>query len=73
VVIGIRPEWAPDVARMEEICMPRRLMYMQPEGLSKLGRPRTVWTDVVGKGARMLGIRSWWAAAMNPEKWKKRL
>jgi hypothetical protein len=33
-----RLRWA--VARMDENCMPRRLMYVQPEGLRKVGRPR---------------------------------
>jgi hypothetical protein len=27
----------------------------------------------VGKDARVLGIRSWWAAAMNCEEWRKLL
>jgi hypothetical protein len=27
----------------------------------------------VGKDARMLGLRSWWATAMNQEEWKKLL
>jgi len=63
VVISIaRLRWAGHVARMEEICMPRRLMYMQPEGLRKVGRPRARWRDEVGSEARMLGM-SWWATA----------
>jgi hypothetical protein len=66
VVIRIaRLRWAGDVARMDENCMPRRLMYVQPEGLRKVGRPRAKWGDEVGKDARMLGLRSWWATAMN--------
>jgi hypothetical protein len=43
---------------MEEICVPRRLMYMQLEGLRKVGRPSASWRDEVGEDARMLGIRS---------------
>jgi hypothetical protein len=35
-----RLRWAGHVARMNENCKPRRLMYMQPEGLRKVGRPR---------------------------------
>jgi hypothetical protein len=53
--------------------MPRRLMYTQPEGLRKVGRPRTRWRDDVGKDARMLGIRRQWATAMNREEWRKLL
>jgi hypothetical protein len=54
---------------MEENFMPRKLMYMQLEGPRKVGRPRVRWRDYVGKDARMLGIRSWWATAMNREEW----
>jgi hypothetical protein len=37
VVIRIaRLRWAGHVARMDENCMPRRLMYVQPEGLRKV-------------------------------------
>jgi hypothetical protein len=53
-----RLRWAGHVARMDENCMPRRLMYVQPEGLRKVGRPRARWRDEVGKDARMLGLRS---------------
>jgi hypothetical protein len=49
VVICIaRLGWAGHVARMEGICMPRRLMYMHPEGLRKVGRPRSRWRGEVG-------------------------
>jgi hypothetical protein len=58
---------------MHENCMPRRLMYVQPGGLRKVGRPRARWRDEVGKDARMLGLRSWWATAMNREEWRKLL
>lgn len=43
--------------------MRRRLMYMQPEGLRKVGGRLAGWSDEVGNEAGMLGIRSWWAAA----------
>jgi hypothetical protein len=58
---------------MDENCMPRRLMYMQLEGLREVGRPRARWRDEVGTEARMLGIRSWWAKAMNREDWMELL
>jgi hypothetical protein len=53
--------------------MPRRLMYVQLEGLMKVGRQRARWRDEVGKDARMLGLKSWWATAMNGEEWRKLL
>jgi hypothetical protein len=31
-------------------------MYLQPERLRKVGRPRARWRDEVGKDARMLGL-----------------
>jgi hypothetical protein len=58
---------------MDENCMLRRLMYVQLEGLRKVGRPCARWRDEVGKDARMLGLRSWWATAMNREEWRKLL
>jgi hypothetical protein len=74
VVIRIaRLRWAGNVARMHEKCMPRRLMYVQLEGLRKVGRPRARWRDEVGKDARMPGLRSWWATAMKREEWRKLL
>jgi hypothetical protein len=74
VIIRIaRLRWAGHVTRIEENSMPRRLMYMQPEGPTKVGRPRTRCRDDVGMDARMLGIRSWWATAMNREEWRKLL
>jgi hypothetical protein len=73
VVIRIaRLRWAGHV-RMHEKCMPRRLMYVQSEGLRNVGRPRARWRDEVGKDARMLGLWSWWATAMKREGWRKLL
>jgi hypothetical protein len=46
---------------------------MQPEGPRKVGRSRARWRGDVGKNARVLGIRSWWATAMNREDWRKLL
>jgi hypothetical protein len=48
-------------------------MYVQPEELRKVGRPRVRWRDEVGEEARMLGLRSWWATAMNREDRRKLL
>jgi hypothetical protein len=48
-------------------------MYIQTKGPNKVGRPRARWRDDVGKTARMLGIRSWWATAVNREEWRKLL
>jgi hypothetical protein len=38
-----------------------------------VGRPHARWRDDVGKDARMLGIRSWWATPMNHKEWRKLL
>lgn len=53
--------------------MPRTLMYVQPELLRKVGRPRTTWTDEVEEDAKMLGIRIWSATIMNGEAWRELL
>jgi hypothetical protein len=39
----------------------------------KVGRPRARWRDEVGKDARVLGLRSCWARAINREEWRKLL
>jgi hypothetical protein len=73
VIIRIaRLRWAGHVARMDENCMLRRLMYVQLEGLRKVRRPYARWRHEVGKNARILGLRSW-ATAMNREEWRKLL
>jgi hypothetical protein len=66
----IRLLWAAHVTGMEENSMHRRLRYMKPEGPRKVWKPHARWGDDVGKDARMLGIRSWWATAMNREEWR---
>ena len=53
------------VARLDEICMPRRLMFMQPAELRKVGRPCMRWRGKVGKDISMLGIWSSWATAVD--------
>jgi hypothetical protein len=58
---------------MDKNCMSRRLIYVQPKGLRKVGRPRARWRDEVGKDARMLGLGRWWATAMNREEWRELL
>jgi hypothetical protein len=73
IIITARLRWAGHVARIDENCVLRTLMYVQPEGLRKARRPRARWRDEVGKDARMLGLRSWWAAVMNGEDWRKLL
>jgi hypothetical protein len=74
VIIRIaRLRWAGHVARIDENCVLRTLMHVQPEGLRKVRRPHAMWRDEVVKDARMLGLRSWWAAVMNREEWRKLL
>jgi hypothetical protein len=74
VIIRIaRLRWAGHFTRIDENSMPTRWMYMQPEGPRKVVRRRARWRDDVGKDARMLGIRSWWATAMKREEWRKLL
>jgi hypothetical protein len=51
--------WAGRVARMEDICMPRREMYTQPGVLRKVERPLVLRKVEVGKDERMMGIRDW--------------
>jgi hypothetical protein len=52
---------------MDEIHTPRRLTYMEPQGLRKVKISRARWKDDMQKEVRMLGMRRWWATAMNQE------
>jgi hypothetical protein len=61
------------VRRMDEEALPRRIMCVAPRGKRKTGRPKARWREEVGKDARMLGIKSWWSAAMNREEWRRLL
>jgi hypothetical protein len=58
---------------MDEETLPRRTMYVTAIGQRKTGRPKARWREDVGKEARMLGVRSWWSAAMNREEWRRLL
>jgi hypothetical protein len=74
VIIRIaRLRWGGHVTRMEKNFVRGTVMYIQPEGPRKVGRPRASWRDDVGKDAGMLGIRGWRATAMNREEWRKLL
>jgi hypothetical protein len=53
-----RLQWAGHVARMDENCMPRKVMYVQLERLRKVGRPHARWRYEVGNDAHLLGLRS---------------
>jgi hypothetical protein len=48
-------------------------MYVTAIGQQKTGRPKACWTEEVEKDARMLGISSWWSAAMNREECRQLL
>jgi hypothetical protein len=49
IVSSFKLRWADHVARMVKNSMPTRLMYVQTEGLRKVGRTRARWRDEVGK------------------------
>jgi hypothetical protein len=57
-----RLRWAGYVARMDDICMPRRLMYVQRSGEMKWGGMQRCWDLGVG------GV-----TAMNHEEWERLL
>jgi hypothetical protein len=65
-----RLRWAGHVRRMDEEALPRRIMYVTPIGQWKIGRPKARLREEAGKDERVLGIRSWWSAAMNREEWR---
>jgi hypothetical protein len=50
-----RLQWAGYVSRTDDICMPRRLTYMQREWVRKMGRMNARWKDGNGKGYKDAG------------------
>lgn len=61
------------VARMDEICMPRRLMYNATRSTKESGKTMHEMERKSGKDTRMLGIRSWWATAVDQGEWRELL
>jgi hypothetical protein len=52
--------WASHIIRMEEERIPKKVLKGNFYTTRPLGRPRTIWADVVRRDAlQLLGIRGW--------------
>jgi len=58
---------------MEEIRIPKRVLYMNLGTTRLTGRPRNRWQDEVTEAGRILGGEGWQEKVHNREEWKKLL
>ena len=54
-----RLQWLGLVYRMDENCPTRRILFSNPVGTRKRGRPKMRWLDLVQGDLENLGIRDW--------------
>jgi hypothetical protein len=64
--------WAGHVVRMEQHCIPKKVLGRCFGGRRPVVRPRNRWEDVIQRdAANLLRILNWKAAARDEEEWRK--
>jgi hypothetical protein len=64
--------WAGYVVRMEQHCIPKKVIGSCFGGRKPVERPRNRWKDVIQRdAANLLRIRNWKAVARDKEEWRK--
>jgi hypothetical protein len=58
---------------MEEIRIPKRVLYMNFESIRPRGRPRNRWQAEVREDGRIVGGEEWQEKLYNREEWRKLL
>jgi len=58
---------------MEEIKIPKKVLYMNMEATRTRGRPRNRWQDEVREDGRLVGGKGWKERVYNREECKKLL
>jgi hypothetical protein len=58
---------------MEEIRIPKRVLYMNLETTRPRDRPRNRWQDEVKEDGRIVGGEEWQENVNDSEEWKKLL
>ena len=56
--------------RMDENELPKKILWINPEGKGGRGRPKSRWTDRVEEDATKLGCRNWLADAQVRGRWR---
>jgi hypothetical protein len=64
--------WAGHVVRMEQHCIPKKVIGSCFGGRRPVGRPRNRWKNVIQRdAANLLRIRNWKAVARDKQEWRK--
>lgn len=66
-----RIRWLGHVERMAADRVPRKILYGQPGGARRRGRPPLRWLEDVETDVRKLGVRRWRAAASDRDEWRR--
>jgi len=70
VIKSSRLRWAGHVAWMDKNELPKKILWTNPGGQCRRGRPKSRWTDREEEDARKLGCRNWLAAAQDRGRWR---
>jgi hypothetical protein len=65
-----RLRWLGHLFRMDDLELPKRVLFSDPVGRRSVGRPKLRWLDDVVADCRALGQRNWKVAAGNREVWR---
>jgi len=68
-----RLRWFGHVQRMEDIRIPKKVLYINLERTRLRGRPRNRWQDEVREDGILVGGKGWKERVYNREEWKKLL
>jgi hypothetical protein len=56
---------------MEENSPCKNIIFSQPEGCWKKGRPKLRWLDSVLKDVKLLKVEAWWKTELDRNIWRR--
>jgi len=66
-----RLKWLGHVERMAEDNIGQKIKRWKPVSKRRIGRPITLWEDVVLEDIKSINISNWKKVAQNRDRWKK--
>jgi hypothetical protein len=70
VIKSSRMRWADHVVRMYDNELPKKILWTNPAGQRRRGRPKSRWIGGIEEDTRKLGCRNWWADAQDRGRWR---